>query len=290
MEKRLGRGLGSLLGTSSPEPEKKLARELPIEQIRANPFQPRQHFDADALEDLAQSIRQHGVLQPIVVRTTADGFELISGERRLRACKLAGRASIPAVVRESVSDKDMLELALVENVQRQDLDAIERALGFRRMQEELGMTQEAVAERVGLKRSTVTNHLRLLELSASVQQSVAKGMISMGHARALLALPGHAERERWLARIVRDDLSVRQVEQLTRVVPRASTAKSAAADELQPQAAWVSTLEARLRQRFGTKVELRNGPGFRGQVVLDFFGRQDLERLVELLVPKDELR
>ncbi len=188
MEKRLGRGLGSLLGTSSPAEAPKATSELAVDQIRPNPFQPRRHFEPSALEELAQSIRQHGLLQPIVVRAAASGFELISGERRLRASKLAGRTTIPAIVRPNVTDKDLLELALVENVQRQDLDAIERALGFRRMQDELAMTQEAVADRVGLKRSTVANHLRLLDLPQTVQEGIAKGLISMGHARALLAV------------------------------------------------------------------------------------------------------
>ncbi|MBK7878734.1 MAG: ParB/RepB/Spo0J family partition protein [Planctomycetes bacterium] len=290
MEKRLGRGLGSLLGTTAQGEPQKPTSELAVDQIRPNPFQPRRHFDPTALQELAQSIQLHGLLQPIVVRATPTGFELISGERRLRASKLAGRPTIPAIVRSNVSDQELLELALVENVQRQDLDAIERALGYRRMQDELSMTQEAVADRVGLKRSTVANHLRLLELPSSVQEGVAKGLISMGHARALLSLPAGKQQEAWMGRIVRDDLSVRQVEQLVRVQAKPSVAQAAPTQELVPQAAWIQTLEDRLRTRLGTRVAVKNGPGFRGEISISFFGREDLERLSNLLAPKDELR
>ena len=289
MERRLGRGLGSLLGGSAEDQGKKPGAELLLDRIRPNPFQPRRHFDPIALEELAASIRQHGVLQPIVVRSVAGEHELVAGERRLRASKLAGRSSIPAVVLEGISDQRMLELALVENVQRQDLDCIERALGFRRMQKELSMTQEDVADRVGLKRSTVANHLRLLELPDSVQQAVAKGMITMGHARALLALEQPREQERWLGQIVRDDLSVRQVEQLVRVQP--GKARPTAKDTEAPgeRDAWVTTLERRLRERTGAKVEIRNSPGFSGQIVISYFGREDLERIAESIAPRERL-
>lgn len=290
MEKRLGRGLGSLLGSSAQDQDKKSAQVLPLERIRPNPFQPRRHFDPTALEELAASLRQHGVLQPVVVRSIPDGFELIAGERRVRASKLAGMSTIPAVIHDNITDHAMLELALVENVQRQELDAIERAIGFQRMRRELGMTQEVVADRVGLKRSTVANHLRLLDLPESVQEALAKGMITMGHARALLAVDGAKDRERWLSRIVRDDLSVRQVEQLVRVQPKQLSPQAAPASERDPQLAWITTLEKRLRERTGAKVELRNAPGVKGQIVISYFGPEDLERLVDLLAPTAELR
>ncbi|MFO1011304.1 MAG: ParB/RepB/Spo0J family partition protein [Planctomycetota bacterium] len=289
IEKRLGRGLGSLLGSSDVSDAQKRTSELPVEQIRPNPFQPRRHFEPEALEELSQSIRQHGVLQPIVVRSTPQGFELIAGERRLRASKLAGRTTIPAVVRDDVSDRDLLELALVENVQRQDLNPLERALGFRRMQDELGLTQEAVADAVGLKRATVANHLRLLDLPAPVQEGLGRGLLSMGHARALLSLPSAKQQEQWMARIVRDDLSVRQVEQLVRVEAKPAPAATAS-KELLPHGAWVTTLEERLRTRLGTKVSIRNGPGYRGDISISFFGREDLDRLVEALAPSEKLR
>jgi ParB family chromosome partitioning protein len=171
MEKRLGRGLGSLLPSKS-EPEAGPSM-IPVDAIRPNRFQPRKHFDESALAELRDSIRTHGVLQPIAVRQDGSQYELIAGERRWRAAKEAGLARIPAVVRASATDAAMLELALVENVQRADLDPIERALGYQRMVVELGLTQQGVAERVGLKRSTVANHIRLLELSEPIQRLVA---------------------------------------------------------------------------------------------------------------------
>src|SRR5262249_13839390 len=158
--------------------------------IRPNPFQPRRHFDEASLSDLAQSLKTHGVLQPIVVRTSPAGFELIAGERRWRAARIAGLARLPALIRTEVSDREMLELALVENLQREDLDAIERAQGFRAMIQSLSLTQEQVAERVGIQRASVANHLRLLDLPAPVQDAVSKGLLSMGHAKAILALSG----------------------------------------------------------------------------------------------------
>src|SRR5262249_16690418 len=160
-----------------PEPETQRREELPLERIRANPFQPRQNFDAAALAELVQSIRQHGLLQPVVVRAVGDGFELISGERRLRAFRELGRTAIPAVILQSVADDEMLEIAMVENQQRRVLDPIERARGYHRMVHELGLTQEQVADKVGLQRPTVANHLRLLELPESGQQALAKGLI-----------------------------------------------------------------------------------------------------------------
>ncbi|MBI5363084.1 MAG: ParB/RepB/Spo0J family partition protein [Planctomycetes bacterium] len=290
MEKRLGRGLGALLGASAAVEEQKGPQRIPLERIRPNPYQPRRNFGPEALEELTSSIRQHGVLQPIAVRPSQEGFEIIAGERRVRASKLAGLTSIPAVLHDGISDRQMLELALVENVQRQDLDAIERAIGFQRMQRELELTQEEVADRVGLKRSTVANHLRLLELSPVVQEAIAKGLITMGHAKALLGLEKPGERERWLSRIVRDELSVRQVEQLVRVAPKAVPASLPRGDGGGTGAAWITALEQRLRESTGTKVEIRNAPGFSGQIVLSYFGRQELERIIDQLAPKSELR
>lgn len=289
MERRLGRGLGSLLGVKEGSDGPQTTQELPLDQIRPNRFQPREHFDDGALAELATSIREHGLLQPVVVRRLEGGFELISGERRLRASRLAGRSRILAIVRAEVTDAEMLELALVENVQRQDLDAMERARGFARMIEQLHMTQERVAERVGLKRATVANHLRLLELPDPVQQGIAKGMLTMGHARALLAVPTPKAREQWMARIVRDDLSVRQVEELVRSEAKrpARAATGAQVENLPP--AWASDLEQKLRQRLGTKVRLRVVEGFRGELAMEFYGREDLDRLVDALLPTDRL-
>src|SRR5205814_6451710 len=209
-----GRGIGSLLGQSIADEAPK--GSLPLDQLRPNPHQPRKTFDAAALEELAESVRGHGVLQPIVVRPAGVAYEIVSGERRWRAAKAAGHAAVPVSVRADITDDQMLELALVENVQRQDLDAMERAQAFRQMMEALNITQEQVAEKVGLKRSTVANQLRLLDLPSQAQEAIRRGLLSMGHARALLGLSDPQKVLSFVERIARDDLSVRQVEKLVR--------------------------------------------------------------------------
>lgn len=296
MERRLGRGLSALLAQSNnpqepaSEPEAASRDELPLDRIRANPFQPRKNFDPAGIEELVQSIRQHGLLQPIVVRAKGDGFELVSGERRLRAFRELGRTSIPAVVRPEVSDGEMLELALVENLQRRDLDPIERARGYREMAERLGLSQEQVADKVGLQRPTVANHLRLLELPEPAQQALAKGLIQMGHARALLGCKDAPLAQRLLEKTVREDLSVREVEGLVRSRTAGPISeRSEPVKTVVPQAPWVRDLEDRMRAHLGTKVQLRNGPGYRGQIVIEYFQREDLERLSEVLAPRTRL-
>ncbi len=294
MERRLGRGLGSLLGGSDPLERQEQVRELPLDAIRPNPHQPRRTFDPVALEELRDSIRRHGILQPIVVRPAGRdqegrSFEIVSGERRWRASQMAGVHSIPVTVREVDSDQ-MLELALVENLQRQDLDAIERATGYQQMMKSLNVTQEQVAEKVGLKRSTVANHLRLLELPPAAQDAVRRNLISMGHARALLGLTDPARVLGLVERIGREELSVREVERLVREAGRVTSQGKVV---MQPQAApapWVRELETRLREQLGTAVQVRNAPGYRGQIVIEYFDRKDLDRLCQRLAPRDEIR
>lgn len=289
-ERRLGRGLESLLGSSSVESPELPRTEVRLVEIRPNPHQPRRAFDPSALEELAASIRRHGVLQPVVLREAAPGYELISGERRLRAAKLAGLERVPAVVLREVTDEQMLELALVENVQRADLDAIEKARGYAQMVERLGLTQDQVAERVGLKRSTVANHLRLLELPDEVQRAVSEGLISMGHARALLGLEPRARLLELVERIVLEDLSVRAVEQVVREgtskAGKSAGEKPAKGPERPP---WLVELEGRMRDHLGAKVSLVNQPGYRGKIVIEYFDQDDLERLTELLAPRPRL-
>ncbi len=288
MERRLGRGLGSLLAPPPP-PEASISSRngpgaaLPLGRIRPNPFQPRKSFPPGALQELQASIQAHGVLQPIVVRSSPEGFELISGERRWRAAQAAGLQTIPAVIREGVSDGAMLELALVENLQRADLDPIEKARGFHQLLDR-GLTQEEVASKVGLQRPTVTNHLRLLDLGQGVQKALAEGLITMGHARAILGLPGEKRQEELCALVVRQDLSVRQVEARVRDLAGRSRPGESAAAQAAP--AWVRDMESRMRNHLGTKVQLRNGEGYRGQIVIDYHGREDLDRLFGLLAPR----
>ncbi len=285
-ERRLGRGLGSLLGASADPAPTGGTQEIPLEAIRPNPHQPRRIFDPAALDELTESVRQHGILQAIVVRPLGTGFELVAGERRTRAARAAGLLTIPAVIRVDISDEKMLELALVENVQRQDLDPIERARGYRQMMEQLNLTQERVADRVGLKRATVANHVRLLELPAVAQDAVQGGLVSMGHARALLGLTQPDRIADFIGRIVREGLSVRDVEGLVRAASRPAGSGSGAVLTPAGSPPWIRELEQRMEEHLGTKVTLRNQPGFRGQVVIDYFNRTDLDRLAQVLAPK----
>lgn len=296
MERRLGRGLGSLLGsqptggqeqpTEQQAPSAAGARALPIQQVRPNPNQPRKVFDSAALEELRDSIRTHGVLQPICVRAAGEGtYEIVAGERRWRAARLAGLGEIPATVLEGVDDQGTLELALVENVQRSDLDPMEKARAFRVLVADLGWTQERVAARVGMKRSSVANHLRLLDLAKDVQDAITAGLITMGHAKLLLGKDPKEARS-VLGRTVREDLSVRQLESLLKGTPRAEPKTSRSTREKE---SWTHEFETRLREKLGAKVQVQNGAGYRGRIVIDYAGREELERLIQSLAPADRL-
>lgn len=287
-ERRLGRGLGALL--SEPEVEAK-PTELEIGLIQPNPQQPRSHFDTEALAELRDSIRQHGVLQPIVVRRRGEGFEIVAGERRWRAARLAGLQRIPVVVKEGLDDRGMLELALVENVQRQDLDPIERAKAFEQLQRVLGMTQEQVADRVGLRRPTVANLVRLLELPEAVQALVSGGQLSMGHARAVLGAKDTESRVELAKAAVAQNWTVREIESRVRAAQRerAPGTGSRAVGEVRPSASWVPSIEERLKAALGTRVVVHQSAGDRGQIVIDYYGRRDLDRLLAILAPRETI-
>lgn len=287
----LGRGLDSLISSGGPEPTEAGPRLLPITKIRPNPNQPRKTFDSGHLEELRDSIRQHGVLQPICVRKVDGGYEIVSGERRWRASRLVGLAELPVVVMEGLDDDRVLELALVENLQRQDLDPLEKARGFQELMERVGLTQEQVAERVGLRRSTVANHLRLLGLGADVQEALIAGLITMGHARALAGISDEKAAKRALAEVVRDELSVRQTENLVNRPAAGATATEAEnAKVTEPGSPpWVRDIEKRILESLGVKVELRNKKGYTGLLSLKYSDRAQLEDMVERLAPKREL-
>ena len=286
MEKRLGKGLGSLLGGKMDEAA---SQELALALIDPNPFQPRVTMDPAGLEELRDSISNHGVLQPIVVRKMGGRYQIVSGERRWRAARLAGLERIPAVQREVVSVNEMLELALVENVQRRDLDPLERARGFKALMDGLGITQEAVAVKVGLKRATVANHLRLLELPEKVQQAVGKGLLSMGHARALLGLSTPEQIEGLMEQCVRKDLSVRDVERLVRDQTQRA-AGTEAGTEVEPTPPWIAQIERRLGDALGTKVTISSDKDYSGQIRVQFFDKEQLNRLIDRLAPQAQLR
>ncbi len=284
----LGRGLASLIPITSPDtpggsPDEAV-REIPVERILANPYQPRTSFPDEDLEALAQSIAQHGVLQPIVVTETTDGFRLVAGERRLRASLLAGRPTIPAVIR-TTDEQQQLELALVENLQRSDLNALDEAFAFRKLMDEFGLTQEQVAHRVGRSRAAIANTLRLLSVASALQDALRAGRITEGHARALAGVTDHAAQERLLAQVEQRQLSVRQTEALVRQHVRATaldahdSPRATAAPAEDPD---LERMTHRLRETLGTKVVLT--PGRKGgRIIIDWYGSDDLMRLYERL-------
>jgi ParB family chromosome partitioning protein len=258
--------------------------EVPVNAVSPNPKQPRTRFDDEAIGSLAASIREVGILQPIVVRKSGAGYELIAGERRLRAAKLAGLATIPVVVRDT-DDADTLREALIENIHREDLGPIELAEAFRQLLEELGLKQEELADRVGVSRSHIANTIRLLQLPIDVQQRLTDGTLQAGHARTLLTL-GDAEAQNALAlRTVAEELSVREVEELVRRhldAPTEAPAKVRAADS-PPSDTTMSEVEELLSEQLATRVQIQMGKK-RGRVVIEFGSADDLERIVSEII------
>ena len=273
----LGRGLSALIPQRAASDTAVV--EVPLSRIRPNPHQPRRHMDDAGLEELAASIREHGVLQPVLVTETLDGYQLVAGERRVRASRLAGLERIPALVRQ-LADRAQLEVALVENVQRADLDPIEEALAYRQLIDEFGLTQEQVSDRVGKARATIANTLRLLDLHADIQTSIVDGRISEGHGRALASLPLDGQAQ-VLRTVVSQSLSVRQTEELVRRLREPKPAAVAApAARLDPD---LERVESHLRERLGTKVSLsRSRAG--GRIVIEYYSDEELNRLYEHLI------
>jgi ParB family chromosome partitioning protein len=273
----LGRGLSALIpGAEVPEER---GAEVQVARLRANPFQPRQTMDPAELEALVESIRRHGVLQPIVVRLVADGYQVVAGERRWKAAQAAGLESVPVVIR-SMTDQEALELALVENLQREDLNPIERARAYHRLTGEFGLTQEQVAERVGKSQPSVANALRLLGLPPQILSSLESGRISEGHAKAILGLPDEAGRIRLWERVERRGLSVRETEELA----RAAIPRGMVRSHRDPELAGIAQ---DLGRTFGTKVAIE-GSRRRGAIRLQFFSEEDLQRLLDILMRHGE--
>lgn len=278
--KALGRGLGALLASDRtidlPEPG-----EIDIEAIDPGPMQPRTRFDEQALSQLADSIKSHGIVQPILVRLRGARYEVVAGERRWRAAKLAGLTKIPAVVR-NVADEDLLEIALVENLQREDLNPIEEAHAYKKLIENVGLTQESLATRVGRDRSYITNYLRLLKLPDDIQELVKEKRLSTGHARTILGL-SHVDLQRRVARqIISNDLSVRATEALVRKSttgePRQSTTRSAADPN-------IKAAETKLRRALGTQVRIvQSAQEGTGKLEISYYTSQDLDRIYTLIL------
>ncbi|HET7236023.1 MAG TPA: ParB/RepB/Spo0J family partition protein [Actinomycetota bacterium] len=280
----LGRGLSALLPGAAEEGTGML--EIPVGAVEPNPRQPRTRFEDEALESLARSIQEVGVLQPIVVRKVGDGFELIAGERRLRAAKLAGLATVPAVIRES-DDTESLREALIENIHREDLNPVELAEAYRELLEELGLKQETLAERLGISRSNIANTIRLLQLPPEVQQLLAERRIQAGHGRALLSL-GDAEAQKTLAtRIAAEDVSVREVEELVRNYlehPAGRTDRPVALKAVpEPVNNPLAEVEEILSEQLATRVTIQMGRR-RGKIVVEFGSADDLDRIVSEII------
>ena len=281
----LGRGLGALIPTGPAEEEATGARfeELSLDAIEPNPRQPREVFDADALAELVTSVREVGVLQPVVVRETAPGrYQLIMGERRWRACREAGVESIPAIIRETPDDA-LLRDALLENLHRQQLNPLEEAAAYAQLLADFGTTHEELAEKIGRSRSTISNTIRLLQLPNAVQRRVAAGVLSAGHARALLGLSSHEAQERMAERVVAEGMSVRAVEEAVALAAGDVDAPKRAPRRRKDTPAEFTAVADRLAERFETRVKVDGGAKGRGKVVIEFAGLDDLQRIVDLL-------
>ncbi len=287
----LGRGLGALLNDSPinrPKMPRKAAvssgssiNEIALEQIEVNPYQPRTHFGEEALNELKDSIKTQGIIQPITVRKLAtDSYQLISGERRLQASKLAGLKSIPAYIRKA-NDQQMLEMALIENIQRENLNSIEIALSYQQLITECGLKQEELGDRVGKKRSTVTNYLRLLKLPPDVQIGIKEGAISMGHARALIGLENVDVQLNIFKKIIQQGLSVRKTEELVRLLTSSETEKkNLVLNDKSPE---IQKLQSELSSYFGSKIMIKADNKNKGEIKIPFVSTQDLNRILEIL-------
>ena len=293
-KKDVGKGIRALLSniekTNNPQEKVLKVKELtnnialvPIENIETNPFQPRVEFDPEELMDLAKSIKTFGLIQPVTLRSMGDSnFQLISGERRLRASKLAGLKEIPSYIRVA-NDQEMLEMALVENIQRTNLNPLEVAISYQRLIDECNLTHEEMSTRVGKNRSTITNYIRLLKLPPSIQDAIRNSKLSMGHARALAGVENTAIQLKVFHSIINEGLSVRATEKLTKDLQSSNLTKSFKKQENQALPAEVKTIKDRLSELFGSKVDIKRNNRGKGQFVIKFQSDNEFNRIVDLL-------
>ena len=298
----LGRGLGALLGEdinvdrfrkpvgyvnkevagARPKQDASDVLRIPVENVEANPYQPRMAFDQDALEELAASIRTLGLIQPITVRKVSDSrYQIISGERRFKACRMAGMSMIPAFVREA-NDQGMLEMALVENIQRQDLDPIETALSFQRLIEECSLTQEAMADRVGKKRASVANALRLLKLPVKIQHDLKVGLLSVGHAKVLLGLPDADSQEKFCDLVIKEGLSVRELEELVRKYLKSPSARRKAPTQVELPDEYTRML-SHIGKYFSNDISVHRSASGKGTMTVKFASDKEVQAFLEAL-------
>ncbi|MDR7239122.1 ParB/RepB/Spo0J family partition protein [Neobacillus drentensis] len=280
MAKGLGKGLNAFF---SDEGNEESVQEIKLTELRPNPYQPRKTFQQETIDELKESIIEHGILQPLVVRKSIRGFEIVVGERRFRAAKEAKLETVPAVVRE-LSEQQMMELAVLENLQREDLNPIEEGLAYQMLMEKLKLTQEEVAKRLGKSRPHIANHVRLLTLPPKIQEFISTGKISMGHGRALLGLREKAKIPAVVEKVIKEALSVRQLEKLIQHlnenVPRETKKPEKKKD------VFIQEREHVLRERFGTSVNIKQNKN-KGKIEIEFFSQEDLERILEMLHHED---
>lgn len=281
----LGRGISALISETAPieEPREKVAADpenmvqyIDINDIRPNRNQPRKNFDSEGIRDLASSIKEHGIIQPLIVRSNDSGYELVAGERRWRAAREAELDKVPCIVRD-FSDEENALIAIIENMQREDLDPIEEAEGLETMMKEYGLTQEEVSKSVGKSRPYITNSLRLLKLPQDIQEKISEGAISAGHARALLSVKNRTTQEQICQRIIKEGLSVRETEKL--VKDGGKVRKKPSKNRKDPD---IVAVEEKLKEIYGTRVAITTN-GRKGAVEISYYGREDLNRIIEIL-------
>jgi ParB family chromosome partitioning protein len=276
MNKRLGKGLDALIPSLNVNEDDQII-EISLDKLRANPYQPRKTFEDESIKELAESIRQHGIIQPIIVRSVLRGYEIIAGERRFRASQLCGKETIPAVVR-NMTDQQVMEIALIENLQREDLNAIEIATAYQSLMEQFSLTQEELSLKVGKSRSHIANFLRLLTLPKDIQDHVSRGTLSMGHARAIVGIKDEAQKRALVKQTIEQEWSVRELEEAISKLGKKEEKKPAP----KKKDPYIHQLEETLRERLKTTVKIKQNKN-RGKIEIAYYSPQDLERLLELL-------
>lgn len=282
MAKALGKGLESLFPAMEISEEETI-QEISIDEIRPNPYQPRKNFKDETIDELKQSILEHGILQPLIVRKSVKGYEIVVGERRYRAAKEANMKTVPAVVRK-MDDRQMMELALLENLQREDLTPIEEASAYQMLMDRLNLTQEELAKRLGKSRPHIANHVRLLSLPAYVQKLINDQKISMGHGRALLGLKKKEKMKAVVEKILKEQLNVRQLEALIQELNKNVSRETSKKSE-QKKDVFILEAESLLRERLGTNVKIKQSKN-RGKIEIEFFSKEDLNRILEMFGPE----
>ena len=278
MNKRLGKGLDALFPSLSVEDDDKVV-EIPLNQLRANPYQPRKTFDEEAIRELAESIRQHGVIQPIIVRSVMKGYEIIAGERRFRASQFCGKSTVPAVIR-TFTDQQVMEIALIENLQRENLNAMEVAVAYQGLMDQFQLTQEELSLKVGKSRSHIANFLRLLSLPEEVKDDVSRGTLSMGHARALVGLKDAATIKQLAKQCIDHEWSVRELEDALQQLDRKKNEKTKTPNKKRDP--YIDEVEDSLRERYKTTVKIKANKD-KGKIEINYYSQDDLQRLLDML-------